>query len=34
MLVEDGKVIKLFSEAGKSDNCPGDPFAIKVENLS
>jgi len=28
MLVEDGELTKLFSEAGKSDNCPGDPFAI------
>lgn len=26
MLVEDGEIRKLFSEEGKSDNCPTDPF--------
>ncbi|MEZ5490455.1 MAG: peroxiredoxin [Gammaproteobacteria bacterium] len=26
MLVEDGEIKKLFSEEGKSDNCPTDPF--------
>ncbi len=26
MLVEDNKIIKLFSEPGQIDNCPGDPF--------
>ena len=28
MLVEDGKITKLFSEAGKQDNCPTDPFEV------
>jgi peroxiredoxin len=28
MLVEDGEVIKLFSEEGKQDNCPTDPFEV------
>ena len=28
MLVEDNKIIKLFSEPGKSDNCPDDPFSV------
>jgi len=28
MLVEDGEVTKLFSEAGKEDNCPTDPFEV------
>lgn len=28
MLVEDGVVTKLFSEAGKQDNCPTDPFEV------
>lgn len=27
MLVEDGAISALFEEAGKSDNCPDDPFA-------
>lgn len=26
MLVEDGEIIKLFAEPGKSDNCESDPF--------
>lgn len=26
MLIEDGEILKLFSEAGKSDNCAEDPF--------
>jgi peroxiredoxin len=28
MLVEDGEIVKLFSEAGKQDNCPTDPFEV------
>ena len=28
MLVEDGQITKLFSEAGKQDNCPTDPFEV------
>ena len=28
MLVEDGTVTALFSESGKSDNCPTDPFEV------
>ncbi len=28
MLVEDGKIKKVFSEAGKEDNCPTDPFEV------
>ncbi len=28
MLVEDGKIVKLFSEPGFSDNCPDDPFTV------
>jgi thioredoxin-dependent peroxiredoxin len=28
MLVEDKKIIKLFSEPGQVDNCPDDPFAV------
>ena len=28
MLVEDGQVTALFSEAGKCDNCPTDPFEV------
>jgi len=28
MLVEDGEIVKLFSEAGKMDNCPEDPFEV------
>lgn len=26
ILVEDGKVVKMFSEEGQEDNCPTDPF--------
>ena len=28
MLVEDNKIIKLFSEPGQVDNCPEDPFGV------
>jgi len=28
MLVEDGIIRKLFSEQGKSDDCPTDPFEV------
>jgi peroxiredoxin (alkyl hydroperoxide reductase subunit C) len=28
MLVEDGEIVKVFSEAGKEDNCPTDPFEV------
>ena len=28
MLVEDGKIVKLFSEPGQADNHPEDPFTI------
>ena len=28
MLVEDGEIKVLFSEAGKEDNCPDDPFEV------
>ena len=28
MLVEDGNIKKVFSEAGKEDNCPTDPFEV------
>ncbi len=28
MLVEDGEIVELFSEAGKQDNCPTDPFEV------
>ena len=28
MLVEDGKITQLFSEDGKCDNCPTDPFEV------
>ena len=28
MLVEDGEVVKMFSEPGKEDNCPTDPFEV------
>ncbi|HEY8219593.1 MAG TPA: peroxiredoxin [Methylobacter sp.] len=27
MLVDDKKIIKIFSESGQVDNCPDDPFA-------
>ena len=28
MLVEDGEITALFSEAGKQDDCPTDPFEV------
>jgi peroxiredoxin len=28
VLIEDNKVVKLFSEPGKMDNCPDDPFTV------
>jgi peroxiredoxin len=28
MLVEDGIIRQLFSEQGKSDDCPTDPFEV------
>jgi peroxiredoxin len=28
MIVEDKKIIKIFSEPGKVDNCPDDPFTV------
>jgi len=28
MLVEDGQITALFSEPGKCDNCPTDPFEV------
>ena len=28
MLVEDGEIVKLFSEPGKQDNSPTDPFEV------
>ncbi len=28
MLVDDKKIIKLFCEDGKIDNCPDDPFSV------
>jgi peroxiredoxin len=28
MLVENNSIVKLFSEPGKTDNCPDDPFTI------
>ncbi len=28
MLVDDGEIIKIFSEPGFADNCPDDPFEI------
>lgn len=28
MLVENGKIKKVFSEAGQEDNCPIDPFEV------
>jgi peroxiredoxin len=32
MLVEDGEIRKIFSEAGKQDNCPDDPFEVSDAN--
>jgi peroxiredoxin len=28
MLVDNGQIVKMFSEGGKQDNCPEDPFAV------
>ena len=28
MLVEDGEIVKVFSEEGRQDNCPSDPFEV------
>jgi peroxiredoxin len=28
MIVENQKIIELFSEPGKIDNCPDDPFTV------
>ncbi|WAK03673.1 peroxiredoxin [Methylobacter sp. YRD-M1] len=28
MLVDDKRIIKLFSEPGQTDNCPDDPFSV------
>ena len=28
MLVDDKSIVKLFSEPGKYDNCPDDPFTV------
>lgn len=28
MLVDDKKIVQLFSEPGKCDNCPDDPFEV------
>ena len=28
MLVEDGEIKKVFSEPGKQDDCPTDPFEV------
>ena len=28
MLVEDGEIVKVFSEPGKQDECPTDPFEV------
>lgn len=28
VLIEDNKVVQLFSEPGKMDNCPDDPFTV------
>ncbi len=32
MLVDDGKVVELFAEAGKEDDCPTDPFEVSDVN--
>lgn len=32
MYVEDNKVVELFSEPGKTDNCPDDPFGMSDVN--
>ena len=28
MLVDDGEIKQIFSEVGKQDNCPTDPFGV------
>lgn len=28
MLVEDGEIVKIFSEPGMQDECPSDPFEV------
>ncbi|MBT8040154.1 MAG: peroxiredoxin [Xanthomonadales bacterium] len=28
MLVENGEIVKVFSEPGQEDNCPTDPFEV------
>ncbi len=28
MLVDDGEIQQIFAEAGKTDNCPDDPFEV------
>jgi peroxiredoxin len=28
MLVDDGEIVKVFSEPGQEDNCPTDPFEV------
>jgi peroxiredoxin len=28
MLVEDGKIIKMFTEEGFEHNCPTDPYEV------
>jgi len=34
MLVEDKKILKIFSEPGQMDNCPDDPYGVSaVETL-
>jgi peroxiredoxin len=32
MLVEDGNIVKIFSEPGKQDECPSDPFEVSDSN--
>lgn len=32
MLVDDGKIVKLYEEPGKEDNCPEDPFVCSDVN--
>ena len=33
MLVEDGEVVKVFSEAGQEDDCPTDPFEVSDADM-
>lgn len=33
MLVDDKKIIKVFSEPGKVDNCPDDPFTVSGADI-